>query len=158
MRLVRLLLFSPLLACGSTPLAHAGIIFCNQFAHLVYIAIAYPQTGDDWLSRGWMSLDTGQCAPFDTALSTKTFYYRAESEEYRNNGKHVTWNWGDKGDRKFAIWESDNFQYYGAQNRVLKSTLKPFEPGMSDADVYDVTVTLTEDGGATEHGVRKQQD
>jgi uncharacterized membrane protein len=158
MRNVRLFVSVAAFAVGACGHAHAGLIFCNQFPHEVYIAIAYPQAGDDWLSRGWLSLNTGECAPFDTALSTQAFYYRAESETYRAGGKRVSFIWGDKGDRSFAIWDADNFQYYGAQNRVLKSTLKPFARGMEGSDQFDVTVTLTEDGGAIETSEHQKQN
>jgi hypothetical protein len=50
------------------------------------------------------------------------------------------WGEGDKG--KFAIWENDNFQYYNAQQRVLKSTLKDFSPGPESSD-DDVSAKVT---------------
>jgi hypothetical protein len=36
-----------------------------------------------------MSLDTGQCSVFDSALRVKTFYYRAESATYRNGSRRI---------------------------------------------------------------------
>jgi uncharacterized membrane protein len=72
------------------PSARADITFCNQFPHLVYVAMAYPQNGGSWISRGWISLKTGECSLFDPALRVKTFYYRGESAAYRGaSGKKV---------------------------------------------------------------------
>ena len=42
--------------------AQAEIKFCSEFPHTVFVAIAYPQDGGSWLSRGWMSLNTGECS------------------------------------------------------------------------------------------------
>ena len=128
--------------------ARAGIEFCNEFPHRVFVAIAYPQNDEHWLSRGWLELATGDCAAFDTAIHVSTFYYRGESDPYRSaSGKRVHDTWGN--DRSFAIWEKDNFQYYDAEERVLKSTLEPFSKGVdSMGDEAAVTVTF-HDGGTT---------
>ena len=138
--------------------AQATVVFCNEFPHSVYIAIAYPQDADHWLSRGWLALRTGSCLPFDTALSLRTFYYRGESETYREKGRKVVMSWGDNGDRSFATWENDNFQYYEAERQTLKSTLKGFSRGMDiPDDNYDVTVTFRADASAVETGKRRQK-
>ena len=65
------------------PSARADITFCNEFPQLVYVAMAYPQNGGSWISRGWISHKTGECSLFDPALRVKTFYYRGESAAYR---------------------------------------------------------------------------
>ena len=79
------------LACLlANPSARADIIFCNNFPHLIYIAIAYPQDDGSWITRGWLNVDTGQCSEFDSALRVKTFYYRAESVPFRAGGHQVT--------------------------------------------------------------------
>jgi hypothetical protein len=153
---MRFVSHSPLVALmcliASAAPAKADIIFCNHFPQTVYVAIAYPQDTDIWLSRGWLSVPTGECRPFDTALVVHTFYYRAESERYRlPNGKRATMSWGDDGDRSFAVWESDNFQYYDAERRVLSSTLLGFSKGLEiPDDGYDVTVNFRENAGADE--------
>lgn len=129
--------------------ADADIIFCNNFGHAVNVAIVYPQSDGSFISRGWLNLGEGDCAPFDTAIHVKTFYFRAESERYRDaNGRRTRYFWG-KG-QKFAMWENDNYQYYNAQQRVLKSTLQEFSQG-PEADNGDVsaTVTFTEGGTIT---------
>ena len=125
--------------------ARAEITFCNNFGRLIYVAIAYPQSGGSFLSRGWMSLDNGNCSVFDTALRVKTLYFRAESTWVRHGRRRTRETWG-KG-RKFAIWENSNFQYYDAQNRVLKSTLVEFTQGpvVNHGDV-SATVTFTPNG------------
>jgi hypothetical protein len=138
------------LTCAMATSARAEIIFCNDFPHTVFIAIAYPQDTGIWISRGWFEVASGQCGPFDTALRTRSFYYRAESEPYRSGGKQVKMSWGDKSDRSFAIWEDANFQYYDAEHRVLKSTLVGFAKGLDGSDERTVTVTFGENGSAIE--------
>ncbi len=132
----------------STTASRADIVFCNQFDHLVYVAIAYPQTGGSFLSRGWMSLSPGDCSAFDTALRVKTFYFRGESENYRDKSGHQSkYSWG-KG-KQFAVWENDNFQYYNAERRVMKSTLEEFTQG-PESDSGDVSAKVTfKEGGST---------
>ena len=126
--------------------ASAYVTFCNEFNHLIYVAIAYPQDDGSWLSRGWMSLDPHECLPFDTALHLKTVYYRAASAPYRDaRAKRGTYTWG-KGDRAFAVWEDDNFNYWTAEKRVLNSRLEPFTAGPTtdDPEGLDVTITFEE--------------
>jgi hypothetical protein len=127
--------------------ARADIVFCNEFGHVVNVAIAYPQADGTFISRGWLSLSPGDCAPFDTALRVKTFYFRGESERYRDaNGKNSRYFWG-KG-RSFAMWERDNFQYYNAEERVLNSTLQEFTAG-PEAESGDVSAKVTfSEGGS----------
>lgn len=129
-------------ACLGTTGAEADITFCNKSGYgLIYIAIAYPQRGGGFLSRGWMSLNDGECDVFDTAIHVPTFFFRATSEWVRSgHGRKTQETWG-KG-QKFAIWNGDNFQYYNAQERVLKSTLEEFTQGPS-ADNGDVSATVT---------------
>ncbi len=151
--IMRLSLTAALVAAGSilsTTASHADIVFCNQFDHLVYVAIAYPQSGGSFISRGWMSLSPGDCSPFDTAIRVKTFYFRGESEPYRDGSGHKKkYSWG-KG-KPFAIWEKDNFQYYDAEHRVLKSTLEEFTQGPeSDSGDVSAKVTFKEGGSTTE--------
>jgi len=128
----------------------ADIVFCNQFPHMVYVAMAYPQNGGTWVSRGWLNLKTGACSLFDPALRVKTFYYRGESENYRQAGKNVKMNWGNK--KQFAIWENYNFNYWGAEEKVLNSSVADFSQGPeADGDAISgtVTVTFTVDGTTT---------
>jgi uncharacterized membrane protein len=64
--------------------AKANIVFCNEFPAEVWVAIAYQQEDGSWLSRGWLSVETGKCYPFDTAIHVKTFYFRGESKTYHH--------------------------------------------------------------------------
>ena len=106
-----------------------------------------PQDSGRWLSRGWLELSQDDCAAFDTALRVSSFYYRGVSNPYRKNGRRVIETWGD--DRKFAVWDDDNFQYYNAEERVLKSKLASFSLGAEKmGEGADVTVTF-KDGGTT---------
>lgn len=150
MRRILVLLGVAAAALSAAPSARAGLTFCNEFPHTVFIAIAYPQENGTWLSRGWLEVATGDCLPFDTAIHAKSFYYRAESEPYRDGGKQVKMSWGDKSARSFAVWEDDNFQYYDAEHRVLRSTLVGFSKGPDGSDERDVTVTFGADGSSIE--------
>jgi hypothetical protein len=132
---------------GATTGARAEIQFCNKFPQKVFVAIAYSQSDQSWISRGWLEIDTGDCAEFDSALHPDTIYYRGESVPYRNaSGASVTRVWSNSA-HQFAIWEKDNFQYWNAQEKVLNSTLVDFSllaNGLaSDASV---SVTFEEDG------------
>jgi hypothetical protein len=126
--------------------AKADIVFCNKSNFkLIYVAIAYPQSDGTFLSRGWMSVSEGECDSFDTALQVKSLWFRGESQWVRQGRRRSREIWG-KG-RAFAIWENDNFQYYNAQERVLKSTLENFSLAGEVADgALDVTVTFTDTG------------
>ena len=128
-----------LLAASS---AKANIVFCNEFPAEVWVAIAYQQEDGSWLSRGWLSVETGKCYPFDTAIHVKTFYFRGESKTYHHQ-KSV---WGNGKD--FAVWENDNFQYYNADQRVLNSSLKGFTKGPdAKGNSISATVTFPAEGG-----------
>ena len=128
--------------------AKADIVFCNKFAHTVFVAIAYPQADGSWISRGWLELATGQCNTFDSAIVVKTFYFRGETNPYRNAAhQRFVHSWGEG--KNFAVWEPDNFQYYDAEKRVLGSTLKPFTQGRETAgDDVSATVVFPADGGS----------
>jgi hypothetical protein len=130
--------------------ASALVTFCNEFGHAIWIAIAYPQSNETWVSRGWLALNKGECAPFDTALKLHAIYFRAESVEFKDaRGKRVRQTWGK--DRAFAIWEDDNFNYWDADKKVLNSRLEPFVAGptTTDADGLAVIITIQADAIVT---------
>jgi len=132
---------------GATTGARAEIQFCNKFPQKVFVAIAYSQSDQSWISRGWLEIGTGDCAEFDSALHPDTVYYRGESVPYRNaSGASVTRVWSNSA-HQFAIWEKDNFQYWNAQEKVLNSTLADFSL-LADGLASDasVSVTFEEDG------------
>jgi hypothetical protein len=132
---------------AATTGARAEIQFCNKFPQKVFVAIAYPQGDENWISRGWLEIDTGDCAEFDSALHPSTIYYRGESVPYRNaQGASVTRVWSTPG-RQYAIWEKDNFNYWNAQEKVLNSTLVDFSLiGEGLAGDASVSVTFEQDG------------
>ena len=85
-----------------------------------------------------------------------TFLERQEQREFDKLGKVKDSNarfsryfWG-KG-RKFAMWENDNYQYYNAEQRVLRSSLAEFTQGpeIVSGDV-SVTITFKEGGSSME--------
>ena len=132
---------------GAPTGAQAGIEFCSNFPYKLFVAIAYSQDDQFWISRGWLELDNGDCSEFDASLQPATIYYRGESVSYRNaQGASISTVWSNPG-HKFAIWEKDNFQYWNAQERVLNSTLADFSL-LADGLASDasVTVTFEEDG------------
>jgi uncharacterized membrane protein len=128
--------------------AHAGgIIFCSQFAQSVFVAVAYPQDDGNWISRGWMGLDKGICASFDTALSVHTFYFRAETTTYQQGGKSYKNTWAAN-DGQFAMYEDSNFNLWQAQKKVVAtSTLASFSKGGDiGTGAISTTVTFEADG------------
>ena len=127
--------------------ARADIQFCNQFAQTVFVAMAYPQDDESWISRGWLEVGSGKCFSFDTAIKVNTFYYRAESKPYKEGGKQVTTSWGNE--KEFAIFEDSNFQYWGADRKVLNSSLTKFSKGAETAGPVTATVTFEADGKFT---------
>jgi len=62
---------------------------------------------NNYLSRGWLEVETGKCYVFDTALRLSTFYHYAESEPYKDGKEKVKMGWG-KG-KQFAVRDA-NFQ------------------------------------------------
>ena len=106
--------------------ANANLIFCNKFTEQIYVAIAYQQKDGSWISRGWLNVDPGRCAYFDSSLTLNGYYYRVESAPYRLNGHQAVEVWGDDGDGTFAIWDKNNFQYWNAQAKPLNSTMAKF--------------------------------
>jgi hypothetical protein len=127
--------------------AQASVKFCNKFPREIYVAVAYSQDDNTWISRGWLDLQTGDCQEFDSALRPGTLYYRAESVSFRNaKGVTVTQVWGSA-DHRYAIDPNNNFNYWNAQEKVLKSTLADFSLAAEGLTADStVTVTIEEDG------------
>jgi hypothetical protein len=136
--------------------ARAEIKFCNEFAQKIFVAIAYSQADGTWMSRGWLELATGDCRDFDSALHPGSLFYRGESVPYRNpQGASVTRVWSTAG-HQFAIWEKDNFNYWGAEAKVLNSTLEDFTLVSDDLDNdTSVSVTFEADGLHTTTNVHR---
>jgi len=154
MVLLRAALGAMLLALSvplAAPNAFAGegeITFCNEFPHKVYVAIAYLQTDvNNHLSRGWLNVGTGKCYVFDTAVRVQTFYYRAESDPYKEGKDKVKMNWG-KG-QQFAIRDG-SFQIYGAEKASSEAKLVEFSKGPVSAGApLTAIVTFNADGTST---------
>ena len=77
-----------------------------------------------------------------------TFYYRAESETYREGKRKVKMNWGDE--KQFAVRDA-NFQSYNAEKAYSGMRLVSFSkaPDSRDGGPITVIVTLTEKGTTT---------
>ncbi|MGH6749016.1 MAG: DUF1036 domain-containing protein [Methyloceanibacter sp.] len=134
----------------AAPCARAGngdVSFCNEFPHKLYIAIAYLETDvNNYLSRGWLEVETGKCYIFDTAIRVPTFYYRAESETYRDGKHKVKMEWGN--DKQFAVRDA-NFQSYNAEKAYSGMRLAGFSKAPdSEGSPITAIVTFTETGGS----------
>jgi Protein of unknown function (DUF1036) len=95
-----------------------NINICSRFPHTIMFSMAYPDQGDgsasgDWISRGWLPIDTGYCYYFDNALRLPTFYFRAVSVPFRLNGRSVRGTWGDTGTnlKSFRVPKSTDVAY-----------------------------------------------
>jgi hypothetical protein len=122
--------------------ASGEITFCNKTPHSVFVAIAYQQSDESWMSRGWLSVDADKCYDFDTAIRVRTFYFRGESTYQVHHTREV---WG-KG-KEFDIWENSNFQYYSADQKVSKARFVEFTKAPdASSDAITATVTFTADG------------
>ena len=138
-----------LLAAASAGAEEGQITFCNDFPHRVFVAIAYSQTDvNNYLSRGWLEIETGKCYVFDTAIRVPTFYYRAESEPYREGKHRVTMSWGNE--KQFAVRDA-NFQSYNAEKAYSGMHMANFSkaPDSSNGGPLTVIVTFSETGTNT---------
>jgi uncharacterized membrane protein len=137
-----------LLFGGPASAGEGEISFCNKFPHTVHIAIAYLQTDvNNHLSRGWLNVGTDKCYVFDTAVRVQTFYYRAESDPYKEGKDKVKMNWG-KG-QQFAI-RHGSFQIYGAEKAASGAKLVEFSKGpVSTGAPLTAIVTFNADGTST---------
>jgi uncharacterized membrane protein len=142
---VMLLALCSLLAMPNAFAAEGEISFCNEFPHKVYVAIAYLQTDvNNYLSRGWLNIETGKCYVFDTALRLSTFYYYAESEPYKDGKKKVKTSWG-KG-KQFAVRDA-HFQSYNAEQKYSGMYFVEFSQGPeASGGALTTTITFLEDG------------
>ena len=135
----------------ASPSARAGtgdITFCNEFPHKVFIAIAYNQSDvNNYLSRGWLEIETGKCYIFDTAIRVPSFYWRAESEPYKDGKHRVKTSWGD--DKSFAVRDA-NFQSYNAEKVYSGMHFAGFNKGPeSSGGPITATISFTPTGGST---------
>ncbi len=139
-----------LFAAPGASAAEGEIKFCNEFPHMVYVAIAYEQTSGQYISRGWISIETGDCSFFDTAIRVETFYYHAESY-WKERRRSFTETWGARDNQfRFAVKISSNFQYWNASERVLNSRLVGFSKGpQSTGGPVTATVTFNSDESVT---------
>jgi uncharacterized membrane protein len=130
-----------------------NIEICNSFSQTAHFAIAYAQSTGEWVSRGWLSIVPGKCYYFDTAITVPDFYFRAQTDPYRQNGKLSKNTWGYSGDKSFCVEPNDKetFNYWAAETAVgcAKNDFVPFANGtasyVSDSDA-SYTLTLNADG------------
>lgn len=132
------------------------IKICNKFPKTIYFAIAYQQKQGYWLSRGWLKVSTGVCYYFDTQLRLSDFYFRAQTEEFHQNGQSTVDSWGNKGPRSFCIdnnvlhtfndWAADTLSGCSTANARFQS----FQEGVNFSPDTDVSYTVTFQADGTE--------
>ena len=98
---------------------------------------------NNYITRGWLDIDTGKCYVFDTAIRVPTFYYHAESDPYKEGKSKVKVNWG-KG-KQLAVRDA-NFQSYNAEKKYSGMYLAQFSQGpVSTGAPLTAIVTFKED-------------
>ena len=84
--------------------AFADFEICNETASKAFASIGY-KDGDDWVSEGWWTIQSGDCSiPVVGDLENRYYYIRAESE---------TGNW--TGDYSFC-YINDEYTIRGDEN------------------------------------------
>ena len=99
------------------PKAHAWLKICNYSTEpRVYVTLAY-YSSNSWLSRGWWTVENGNCATVvgGGRLANRYYYFRAEGQ----NG--VVWGQGSS----FCTLPS-RFTLYNASQRCTNGTFKQF--------------------------------
>jgi len=133
----------PFFASASTSFAAGNLVnikICNNFPETIHFAIAYGQSDGDWVSRGWMNVQTGKCYYFDTTLSVPDFYYRAQTDPYRENGRLHQETWGTKNSVKsFCVNPSTkntfNFWQANTKNECAKNGYVSFVEYLTDFSI-----------------------
>ncbi len=96
-----------------------NIRICNNFPHPIHFVIAYQQVTGDWMTRGWLAVEPSTCALFDSVLRLPEFYYRAQSDSYRQNGHLIEENWSEGGAQSFCVDKNTNntFNFWNADKQ-----------------------------------------
>jgi uncharacterized membrane protein len=129
-----------------------NIKICNNFPHNVHYAIAYQESPGDWMTRGWLLIETGKCYFFDGTLSLPEFYYRAESDKYSEKGGLAEETWGNKGPTKsFCIDTNTNnsFNFWNAGNCKTLASFEYYSNGSDFSSDVDVSYTITFESNGT---------
>jgi hypothetical protein len=108
--------------------ARAQITFCNKFHQPVFFAITYKQPGGLWMSQGWLQVAVDACRSFDRAPQISTFYWRAESDWYKNASGQQVWTAWHKPDGKFAVgkYPFATFTFEQADQQKTNGRLEDF--------------------------------
>ena len=100
--------------------ARAEVKFCSDYPRTVFVAVAYQQGVGGWHATGWLSVPTGQCSTFNNPpLHLQHLIYRAETDDYMENGQKVREEWGEKGTRQFAVTDA-GFDWDNAESLAGK--------------------------------------
>ncbi len=126
--------------------SQAYVRFCNDFAQTVFVAVAYQTGHGNWYARGWLSVPNGQCSEFNNPpMHVATFLYRAETDDYVDNGHKVRETWGDRGKRSFAVTDS-GFAWDHADSpngKPSDARMAGFVDTNATADDGDLKATIT---------------
>jgi len=119
---------------GAEP-AKASLEFCNKSDQgKIYIAVAYPAGDKSWTTKGWLTLEEGECGSLVKGdLTNRYYYYFAE------NDKDYTW----KGDHKFCV-SSKKFSFVNADKRCQgeSSRWEKFRELDTGKEAVDYTLNL----------------
>jgi hypothetical protein len=133
--------------CASRVRRRGEISFCNEFPHTLYIAIAYEEYENNYVSRGWLQVETGKCYVFDTAIRVNSFYYCAVSEPYRE-GKHKVKTRGASIGNSRSKTQTSRPTMPRRPIQAIGSQGSPRAPNRAGGPVTAI-VTFTETGGST---------
>ena len=91
--------------------AEAGLKFCNKTENKIWVAVAYhSKDKSDWVSRGWWTVEAGQCqTAIAESLQGRYYYYYAEDDTGSWSGDFVFCTT----DKKFEIEGAENCKTRG---------------------------------------------
>lgn len=115
--------------------ASAGLFFCNNSGQEISVAIGWSQD-NKWVSKGWFTVNPGQCdATLLGMLTNRVYYYYAESE-----GRTLTWGGHGENDAGYFCTSQDAFYLDSSSNDCEGHNFKRLWVG----EEHQFTVTLTE--------------
>lgn len=103
----------------ATTAALADISICNDFRARLRVALAY-EDNNAIRAAGWWTVNPKACRDVNFPFQGSVLYYTAESDPYREGGKTVRDNWGNK--KELYVGAKD-FEFDDASRR--RSGTKP---------------------------------
>lgn len=118
--------------------ARADTTLCNDFKVGIFVALAN-QVGPNYAATGWWRVEPGKCVDTDFAMTTKTFYYAADSDSWRVGRRTGHDHWGKKVGLYVGI---NDFNYPDAQKKRKGAKLEKFSTSTWDANTDPATVKV----------------